>query len=82
MVTHVHGAVGVGDESDGYAEAWYLPVAGNIPADYATTGTWYDFFAAKAAASTARPGAPGSRRSSIRTPIGPARSGITITRSA
>ena len=25
MVTHVHGAVGVGDESDGYAEAWYLP---------------------------------------------------------
>ena len=25
IVTHVHGAVGVGDESDGYAEAWYLP---------------------------------------------------------
>ncbi|MDH5334184.1 MAG: bilirubin oxidase, partial [Thermoleophilia bacterium] len=24
MVTHVHGAVGVGDESDGYAEAWFL----------------------------------------------------------
>ena len=36
MVTHVHGAVGVGDESDGYAEAWYLPAAGNIPAGYAT----------------------------------------------
>jgi spore coat protein A, manganese oxidase len=35
MVTHVHGAVGVGDESDGYAEAWYLPAAGNIPAGYA-----------------------------------------------
>jgi spore coat protein A, manganese oxidase len=32
MVTHVHGAVGVGDESDGYAEAWYLPAANNIPA--------------------------------------------------
>ena len=31
IVTHVHGAVGVGDESDGYAEAWYLPTAGNIP---------------------------------------------------
>jgi hypothetical protein len=30
IVTHVHGAVGVGDESDGYAEAWYLPKAGNI----------------------------------------------------
>ena len=48
MVTHVHGAVGVGDESDGYAEAWYLPAAGNIPAGYATEGTWYDFFAGKA----------------------------------
>jgi len=49
IVTHVHGAVGVGDESDGYAEAWYLPVAGNIPAGYATEGTWYDFFSSKAA---------------------------------
>ncbi len=48
IVTHVHGAVGVGDESDGYAEAWYLPAAGNIPAGYATDGTWYDFFAGKA----------------------------------
>ncbi len=48
IVTHVHGAVGVGDESDGYAEAWYLPAAGNIPAGHATEGTWYDFFAGKA----------------------------------
>jgi FtsP/CotA-like multicopper oxidase with cupredoxin domain len=48
IVTHLHGAVGVGDESDGYAEAWYLPAAGNIPAGYATGGTWYDFFAGKA----------------------------------
>lgn len=48
MVTHVHGAVGVGDESDGYAEAWYLPAARNIPAGHATDGTWYDFFAGKA----------------------------------
>jgi FtsP/CotA-like multicopper oxidase with cupredoxin domain len=51
IVTHVHGAVGVGDESDGYAEAWYLPAANNIPAGYATVGTWYDFFAGKAAAT-------------------------------
>ena len=51
MVTHVHGAVGVGDDSDGYAEAWYLPAADNIPAGYATEGTWYDFFAGKAAAN-------------------------------
>ncbi len=51
IVTHVHGAVGVGDESDGYPEAWYLPDAGNIPAGYATEGTWYNFFAGKAAAA-------------------------------
>lgn len=65
IVTHVHGAVGVGDESDGYAEAWYLPAANNIPSDYATVGTWYDYFAGKAAAqgyltpgtSTWQPGA-------------------------
>jgi FtsP/CotA-like multicopper oxidase with cupredoxin domain len=50
MVSHVHGAVGVGDESDGYAEAWYLPAAKNIPTGYATEGTWYDFFKGKAAA--------------------------------
>jgi FtsP/CotA-like multicopper oxidase with cupredoxin domain len=48
MVTHVHGAVAVGDESDGYAEAWYLPDANDIPAGYADRGTWYDFFASKA----------------------------------
>ena len=51
MVTHVHGAVGVADDSDGYAEAWYLPDATNIPAGYATNGRWYDFFATKAAAA-------------------------------
>ena len=50
-MTHLHGASGVGDESDGYAEAWYLPSAGNIPAGYATEGTWYDFFAGKAASN-------------------------------
>ena len=50
IVTHVHGAAGVGDESDGYAEAWYLPAARNIPSGYASEGTWYDFFQQKAAA--------------------------------
>ena len=48
IVTHVHGALGVGDESDGYAEAWFLPAATNIPPGYATEGTWYDFFEGKA----------------------------------
>jgi FtsP/CotA-like multicopper oxidase with cupredoxin domain len=59
MVTHVHGAVGVGDESDGYAEAWYLPAAMNIPAGYADRGTWYDFFAGKAAAGFGAAWGPG-----------------------
>ena len=59
LVTHVHGAVGVGDESDGYAEAWYLPAAHDIPEGYATTGTWYDFFAAKAQARQGSTWGPG-----------------------
>ena len=60
MVTHVHGAVGVADDSDGYAEAWYLPAANNIPMGYATEGTWYEFFAGKAAAGLRRrSGGPG-----------------------
>jgi FtsP/CotA-like multicopper oxidase with cupredoxin domain len=50
IVTHAHGAIDVGDDSDGYAEAWYLPAAGNIPEGFATEGTWYRFFASKAAA--------------------------------
>jgi spore coat protein A len=49
LVTHVHGAVSVGDESDGYAEAWYLPNAVDVPPGYAREGTWYRFFASKAA---------------------------------
>ena len=48
IVTHLHGAVGVGDESDGYPEAWFLPAAIDIPAGYAAQGTWYDFFSGKA----------------------------------
>ena len=59
IVTHVHGAIGVGDHSDGYAEAWYLPAAGDIPSDYATEGTWYDFFAGKAAAGFGETWGPG-----------------------
>ncbi len=43
IVTHVHGAHTT-EDSDGYAEAWYLPNAMNIPAGYATTGTFYDYF--------------------------------------
>ncbi len=50
IVTHVHGAHTT-DESDGYTEAWYLPVARNIPQGYATEGNWYEFFKNKAAAN-------------------------------
>mgnify|MGYP001825769307 FL=1 len=41
MVMHVHGAH-VGPGSDGYPEAWWLPAADNIPAGYATNGTFFE----------------------------------------
>ena len=50
VVVHLHGAMGMGDESDGYPEAWFLPRARNIPSGYATHGTWYEFFARKSQA--------------------------------
>ena len=59
IVTHVHGMESVGDESDGYAEAWYLPDANNIPAGYATGGSWYEFFADKAATKYGQAWGPG-----------------------
>ena len=59
IITHVHGAVGVGDESDGYTEAWWLPDANNIPDGYATQGTWYDFFKNKAASKFGADWGPG-----------------------
>jgi FtsP/CotA-like multicopper oxidase with cupredoxin domain len=48
MVTHLHGAHST-DDSDGYPEAWYLPVASDIPGGFAATGTWYNHFRAKSA---------------------------------
>jgi spore coat protein A len=44
IVTHLHGSEGVFQESDGFAEAWFLPAAENIPSGFATTGTFYDAF--------------------------------------
>ncbi|HWQ56532.1 MAG TPA: hypothetical protein VN442_22790, partial [Bryobacteraceae bacterium] len=43
IVTHLHGGHS-SQESDGFAEAWYLPAANGIPADFARVGTWYDVF--------------------------------------
>jgi spore coat protein A len=47
LVTHLHGGHNH-EESDGYPEAWYLPAANDIPADYATVGSFYDTFKAEA----------------------------------
>ena len=47
-------------ESDGYAEAWYLPAAGNIPAGLATEGTWYASFKTQFQNQTGVTWAPGS----------------------
>lgn len=54
IVTHVHGSHAP-EESDGYAEAWYLPDAKNIPNSYFTTGTWYDRFKAKSESNLGQP---------------------------
>ncbi len=43
IVPHLHGGHSA-QESDGYAEAWFLPAAKNIPGGFATEGTWYAFF--------------------------------------
>jgi spore coat protein A, manganese oxidase len=43
IVTHLHGGHSA-QESDGYAEAWYLPDADNIPDTFAREGTFYQFF--------------------------------------
>ena len=48
VVVHLHGAMGMGDESDGYPEAWYLADAVNL-GDHAPHGSWYAFFAQKSA---------------------------------
>jgi FtsP/CotA-like multicopper oxidase with cupredoxin domain len=47
VVVHLHGGHST-EEADGFAEAWYLPAANNIPAGYATVGSYYDQFKAKA----------------------------------
>ena len=60
IVTHLHGSAGVGDESDGYAEAWYLPEAANIDPRFAKVGTWYKYFRTKAQRSFGQAWTPGT----------------------
>src|SRR5450756_280307 len=47
LVVHLHGAHAY-EDSDGYPEAWYLPLARNIPKGYATVGSKYYQFKAGA----------------------------------
>ncbi|GAA2228374.1 multicopper oxidase domain-containing protein [Kitasatospora cystarginea] len=46
IVTHLHGGLNE-EESDGYAEAWYLPDARDIPRGYASVGSFYEEFGRK-----------------------------------
>jgi bilirubin oxidase len=59
IVTHLHGGHSA-QESDGYAEAWYLPAANDISADFATEGTWYEFFRTEFAAKFGEVWEPGT----------------------
>jgi spore coat protein A, manganese oxidase len=59
IVTHLHGGHST-EESDGYAEAWYLPAANNIPGGYARAGSFYDVFKAKSEALLGQAWTPGS----------------------
>ena len=59
IVTHLHGGHST-EESDGYAEAWYLPAAKDIPGGYARTGSLYQEFRAKAQRALHQAWTPGS----------------------
>jgi bilirubin oxidase len=59
MVVHVHGARSY-EESDGYAEAWYLPAANNIPGSYFPVGSFYEVFKKEAEEKYAVTWEPGS----------------------
>ena len=81
LVTHVHGSVGVGDESDGYAEAWYLPAAADIPPAMRPRAPGTTSSRRRRAPSTASSGGRASRCSSTPTTSANRRSGTTTTRS-
>lgn len=58
VVTHLHGGANT-EESDGYAEAWYLPDAQDIPPGYARVGSFYEEFAKKSEAKSGARWGPG-----------------------
>jgi spore coat protein A, manganese oxidase len=59
ITTHLHGGHS-GQESDGFAEAWYLPAANNIPSGNARVGSYYDTFRAQAESLYGQAWTPGS----------------------
>ncbi|MEU8170047.1 multicopper oxidase [Micromonospora sp. NPDC049004] len=59
QVVHLHGAHSP-QESDGHAEAWYLPVARDLPSDFAVCGSVYDEFRSRFAERSGLRWAPGS----------------------
>ncbi len=59
IVTHLHGGHST-EESDGFAEAWYLPQAKNIPGGYARVGSFYQTFRAQAQAAQGQAWTPGN----------------------
>jgi FtsP/CotA-like multicopper oxidase with cupredoxin domain len=59
MVVHVHGAA-TDQQFDGYAEAWYLPAASDIPASFTETGSLYATFKALGEAALGQEWTPGS----------------------
>ena len=59
IVTHLHGGHST-EYSDGFAEAWYLPAARDIPSGYATAGSLYADMRAKAEAALGQQWTAGS----------------------
>ena len=78
LVVHLHGAHAY-EDSDGYPEAWYLPLAKNIPKGYATVGSKYYQFKEEARARKACTGPPGWPSSRSTTTSAPRRCGTTTT---
>ncbi len=59
MVVHLHGGHNA-EESDGYAESWYLPQAKNVPSGYARVGSFYQEFRSKFQAKWGQAWEPGT----------------------
>ncbi len=87
IVTHVHGSAKVGDESDGYAEMWFLPGRGRHPGRLRGAGHLVRLLPRQvdepcsARWPTVTPGVTGGPPRSTRTTSAPGRSGTTTTRS-